>query len=196
MREQLLTKLPWIKEKVVKKQAKNSQGSYVLDLSGLDPLPGRAPFDKELRKYSAERCTTVPEMVSYSGPGMIVDCKDPCLQESILQLNNTPHKRGYTMKVEQRRPRLKPEDIYAAAHKDVSEREAPDRLNKGDKTTVTYTHRPSNKKTAVIAVNAKATADPNTATPTDTSVNAVGHPNPRRRKRSTPGLNRHLAFGF
>ena len=69
-----------------------------------------------------------------------VDCKDPNLQEWILKLNNTPHTRGYTMKVEQRRPRLKPEDIYALAHKNVSKREPLERLNKGDKTTVTYTH--------------------------------------------------------
>ena len=41
----------------------------------------------------------VPEIVSYSGPGVIVDCKDPSLQEWILQLNHTPHTRGYTMKV-------------------------------------------------------------------------------------------------
>ena len=66
-----------------------------------------------------------------------------------VQLNNTPHTRGYTMKVEQRRPRLQPEDIYALAHKDVSEREALDLFNRGDKTTVTYTHRPSPNKTAL-----------------------------------------------
>ena len=47
------------------------------------------------------------------GPGLIVDCKDPYLQEWIFQLNNTHHARGYTMKVEQGRPRLKPEGIYA-----------------------------------------------------------------------------------
>ena len=143
IREQLLSKLPWIKEKVVKQEAKNSPDSYVVDFSGLDPSPGRAPFENELRRYSAQRCTTVPEIVSYSRPGLIVDCKDPYLQEWILELNNTPHTRGYTMKVEQRRPCLKPEDIYALAHKNVSEREALERLNKGDTTTVTYTHRPS-----------------------------------------------------
>ena len=81
IREQLLSKLPWIKEKVVKQEAKNSPDSYVVDFSGLDPSPGRAPFEKELRKYSAQACTTVPEMVSYSGPGVIGDCKDPALQE-------------------------------------------------------------------------------------------------------------------
>ena len=101
-------------------------------------------------------------MVSYSGLGVIVDCKDPYVQGWILQLNNTPHTRGYTMKVEQRRPRLKPEEIYALAHKGVSEREALEPLNKGDKTTVTCTHCPSHNKTAVNAVNADATADPNT----------------------------------
>ena len=69
---------------------------------------------------------------------MIVDCKDPYLQERVLQLNNTRQPNGYTRKVEQRRPRLKPEDIYALAHKDVSDREALDRLNRGDKTTVTF----------------------------------------------------------
>ena len=99
IREQLLSKLLWIKEKVVKQEAKNSPDSSVVDLSGLDPSPGRAPFEKELRKYSARRCTTVPEIVSFSGPGVIVDCKDPSLQEWILQLNNTAHTRGYTMRV-------------------------------------------------------------------------------------------------
>ena len=115
IREQLLSKLPWIKEKVVKQEAKNDPDSYVVYFSDLDPSPGRAPFEKELRKYSTQRCTTVPEIVSYSGPWVIVDCKDPSLQEWILQLNNTPHRRSYTMKVEQRRPRLKLEEIYALA---------------------------------------------------------------------------------
>ena len=46
IREQLLSKLPWIKEKVVKQEAKNSPDSYVVDSSGLDPSPGRAPFEK------------------------------------------------------------------------------------------------------------------------------------------------------
>ena len=91
---------------MVKNEAKNSQNSYVVDFSGLDPSPAGAPFENELRKYSAERCTTVPEIVSYSGPGVIIDCKEPNLQEWMLQLNNTPHTRAYTMKVEQRRPRL------------------------------------------------------------------------------------------
>ena len=174
--EQLLSKLPWIKEKVVKKEAKNSQGSYVVDFSGLDPSPGHAPFEKEPRKCSAQRCTAVPEIISYLGPGLIVDCKDPYLQEWILRLNNTPLKRSYTLKVDvkQQTPRLQPENIYALAHKDVLEREVLDRLNQGDKTTVTYTHRPSPNKTAVNAVNADPTANPNTAEPTDTSVNALG----------------------
>ena len=135
IREQLLSKHPWIKEKVVEQEAKNTQGSRVVDCSGLDPSPGRAPFEEELRKCCARYCTTVPEIVSYLGPGLIVDCKDPYLQEGVLQLNNTPHGNGYTMKVEQRRPCLKPEDIYALAHKDVSKREALDCLNEGDKTT-------------------------------------------------------------
>ena len=87
--EQLLSKLPWIKEKVVEKEAKNTQGSYAVDCSGLDPAPGRAAFEEELRKYCAQRCTTVPEMVSSSRPGVVVDCKDPYLQELVLQLNNT-----------------------------------------------------------------------------------------------------------
>ena len=62
--ERLLSKLPLIKEKVVKQGAKNSPDSYVVDFSGLDPSPGRAPFEKELRKYSAQGCTAVPEIVS------------------------------------------------------------------------------------------------------------------------------------
>ena len=171
-RGQLLSKLPWIKEKVVKKEAKNSQGSYVVHFSGLDPFTGRARFENELRRVSAPRCTTVPEIVPYSGPGVIVDCKEPNLQEWILQLNKTPHTCGYTINVEQRGPHLKPDDIYALAHKDVSEREALNGLTKGDKTTVTYTNSPSHNKTVVNAVNVNATADPTTAAPTDTSGNA------------------------
>ena len=50
IREQLLSKLPWIKEEVVNQEAQNSPDSYVVDFSGLDPSPGRAPFEKELRK--------------------------------------------------------------------------------------------------------------------------------------------------
>ena len=79
--EQLLSKLPWIKEKVVKQEAKNSPDSFVMEFSCLDPLPSRAQFENELRRYSAQRCTTVREIVSYSGPGVIVVCKDPYLQE-------------------------------------------------------------------------------------------------------------------
>ena len=104
-----------------------------------------------------------------------------------LQLNNTPHTRGYTIKVQQRRPRLKPEEIYALAHKSVSEREAVERLNKGDKTTVTNTHRPSQNRTAVNAVNGDATANPNTSEPANTSVNAVGHPKPPGKRTVDPG---------
>ena len=51
---------------------------------------------------------------------------------------------------------------------------------------VTYTHRPCHKKTAVNAVNANATAGPNTAKPADTSVTAVGHPNPLAKKTVDP----------
>ena len=131
--------------------------------------------------------TTDPEIVSYSGPGVIVNCKDPYLQEWTLQLNNTPDTRGYTMKVEQRRPCLKPDEMYALAHKSVSERETLESLNKGDKTTVTYTPRPSHKKTAVNAVNADVTTDPNTSEPADTSVNAVGHLKPPAKKTVNPG---------
>ena len=52
---------------------------------------------------------------------------------------------------------------------------------------MTYTHRPSHNKTAVNAVNADATADPNTAEPADTSVNAGGHPKPLAKKTADPG---------
>ena len=103
-----------------------------------------------------------------------------------MKLNNTPHTRGYTMKVDQRRPLPKPDEIYALAYKSVSEREALERLNKGDKTTVTYTHHPSHNRTAVNAVNADATADPNTSGPANTSVNAVGHPKPPAKKTVDP----------
>ena len=37
IREQLLSKLPWIKEQVVKQEAKNTPDSYVADFGGLDP---------------------------------------------------------------------------------------------------------------------------------------------------------------
>ena len=57
--EQLLSKLTVI----------NSQGSWMVHFSGLEPTPGCAPFEKELRKYCAQRCTTVPETVSFAGPG-------------------------------------------------------------------------------------------------------------------------------
>ena len=59
--EQFLSKLLWIKEKVVKKEAKNSQAIHVVDFSGLDP------FEKELSKYIAQRCTTLPEIVFFFG---------------------------------------------------------------------------------------------------------------------------------
>ena len=61
--EQLLSKLPWIKEKFVKQEAKNSPDSYVADFSGHDPPPGRTPFVKQPRKYSAQGCNRVPEIV-------------------------------------------------------------------------------------------------------------------------------------
>ena len=144
-----------------------------------------------LKKISGSMALSVAPLflrcLSYSGTGVIVDCKDPYLQEWVLQRNNTPHRKGYTMKVEQRRPRLKPEDISALAHKDVSEEEPLDRLNPGDKTTMTYTHRPFPHGTAVNAVNADAKADPNTAEPTDTHVNAVGQPNHPAKKTADPG---------
>ena len=104
-----------------------------------------------------------------------------------MQLNNTPHTRGDTMKVKQRWPCLKPGEIHALAHESVSEREALERLNKGDKTTVTYTHRPSQSRTAVNAVNADATADPNSSEPANTPVNAVGHLKPPAKKTVDPG---------
>ena len=186
VREVLLAKLPWIKEKVVEKEAKLSQGSCTVDFSGLDPSPGRAPFENELKRYCSRYSRAVPEIVSYAGPGAIVDCKDPELLEWVLQLNNSPHANGHTMKVERRRPRLQPADIYALAYKEVSKRESLERLDEADKTTVTYAHKPSPHKTAVHAVNADATADSSGAEPTDTSVNAVGLLNPRQRKPPAP----------
>ena len=50
-----------------------------------------------------------------------------------------------------------------------------------------YTHHPSHNRTAVNAVNADATADPNVSQPADTSVNAVGHPKPPANKTVDPG---------
>ena len=43
---------------------------------------------------------------------MIVDCKDEYLMAGVLGFNNSPHANGYTMKVEQRRPRLDPDAIH------------------------------------------------------------------------------------
>ena len=80
IREQLLSKLPLIREKVEKQEAKNRPDRYVVDLCGLDPSPGRAPFEKELRKYSPQRCTTVPEIVSYSGQRPVSTGVDPATQ--------------------------------------------------------------------------------------------------------------------
>ena len=45
IREQLLSKLPWIKQKLVKQEAKNSPESYVVDFSGLT-LRQVAPHSK------------------------------------------------------------------------------------------------------------------------------------------------------
>ena len=50
-----------------------------------------------------------------------------------------------------------------------------------------YTHRPSHNRTVVNAVNADATADPNTSEPADTSVNAVRHPKPPAKRTADPG---------
>ena len=117
IREQLLSKLSWIKGKVVEKEVTNSKGSCVVNCSGLDPSPGRAPSEKELMKYCAQCCTMVPDIVSYAGLGVIVDYKDSYLQEWVLRLNKTPQTNGHTMKVDQCRPRLEREDIYALAYK-------------------------------------------------------------------------------
>ena len=93
-----------------------------------------------------------PKLCLMRGRRVIVDCKDPYLLEWMLKPNNTPHANGHTINVEQRRRRLKPEDIYALAYKEIRKREALERLNRGDKTTVTYTHHPSPHKTAVNAL--------------------------------------------
>ena len=45
IREQLRNELPWIKEKVLVKDAKNSPISCVVGFSGLDRSPGRAAFE-------------------------------------------------------------------------------------------------------------------------------------------------------
>ena len=121
IREQHLSKLRWIKEKEVDKETKNSQGSCVVDFSGLDPSPGRASFEKELGKYCAQRCTTVPKIVCFVGSGVMCDGKDPYLLKWVLQLDKKPHTNRHNVKVEKHRPRLNPEDIYALAYKDFFE---------------------------------------------------------------------------
>ena len=55
---------------------------------------------------------------------------------------------------------------------------------------MTYTNRSPPYKTALNAFNADATANPNTAAPTDTSVNASGHPPPPTKKTADPGSKR------
>ena len=69
IRERLLGKLPWIKVKVVEKEAKLSQGSCTVDFSGLDPSPDRTPFENELKRYCSLQSPKVPEIVFYAGPG-------------------------------------------------------------------------------------------------------------------------------
>ena len=158
----------------------------MFDFSGLGPALGRNSCEKELRIYCAQHCTTRLEIMSYAGPGVIVDYKDPYLLEWVFRLSNTSQANGHTTKVEEHRLRLKAEDIYALAYEDVSKRGPLERLNGGGKTMVTYTHRPSPEKTALNAVNADATMTPNTAKPTDNSVNAEGHPKPTAKKNADP----------
>ena len=117
IRGRLLSKLTWSKEKVFFENRQETARKVMWWILVALTLRRVAPRKKKkLRKYSAQCCTTVPEMISNSGPGLIVDCKDPHLQEWVLQLNTTRHTKGCTMKVEQRRPRWKPQDIYALAH--------------------------------------------------------------------------------
>ena len=68
IREQLLSKLPWIKENTLEKEPQNSQKICVVSSRGLDPSQVRTPFEKELRRYCAQGRTMVPEIVSYAGP--------------------------------------------------------------------------------------------------------------------------------
>ena len=93
---------------------------------------------------------------------------------------------GYTMKGEKCRPRLKADDIYALAYKEVPKGEALECLNRCEKMTVTYTNCPSPHKTAVDAVNADATTSSKASESTDGSVNAVGHPSPLAKKTTEP----------
>ena len=106
-----------------------------------------------------------------------------------LDLHNSTHVNGYTMKVEQHRPGWSPDGIYVLAYKEVPKRESLERLDQGEKTTVTHTHHPFPHKTTVNAVNAnssakqfpspttveKQMANENAAKPTNTYVNAVGN---------------------
>ena len=96
--EQLLTKLSCIKEGVVEKEAKISQDSCVVDFRGLDPLPRRATFKNELRRYGAQHRTTVLKILSYAARGLVGDCENPYLMAQVLNLNNSVHENGYTMK--------------------------------------------------------------------------------------------------
>ena len=84
--------------------------------------------------------------------------------KKVLELNSTPHTNGYTMKVDQRKPRLKHDEKYALAYKDILKRKALEHPHPGDKTAVTWTKRSSPQETAVNAFNSHSTAN---AAPTE-----------------------------
>ena len=68
-------------------------------------------------------------------------------------LTNTLHTNGHTMKEEQRRPRLDLDAIWNLAYKEVAKKKSLKHSNRGDKTTVRYSHHPSLQKTAANVVN-------------------------------------------
>ena len=165
-------------EKVVDKEAKAVLNSFVVDFSGLDPSPGHTAFEKVLQKYCAKYSSTPPDILLC--PGGTIDCKDGYVMAKLLALKNSPHANGYTMKVEQCRPRLDPDAIYNLAYKEVLKKEFLERLNRGDNTTVTDTHCPSPQTRAVNALILTR------------RLNSLLHLRPLRKKRqSKTPLNLH-----
>ena len=101
------------------------------------------------------------------------------------------------MKVEQRKARLKAEDIYGLAHKEISRR------GKLSSASIKETRRRCPTVIAIPIIKPRLMRLMRMLRRTLTPPNPLTPPsklwvtlNLRRRKPSTPGLNRHLHFGF
>ena len=89
IREELLSRLPWIKEKVAEKEAKATLTTIVVEFGELDPLPGLSQFENKLTKFCITSSLTSPTFLHYLGPGVAVDCKDGWTMAKLLGLTNT-----------------------------------------------------------------------------------------------------------